>query len=108
MISTIGAARIHINQTWKAQGHDGWLPATQDPFRYSIGLGVSVFASSYEGQHLTWGILDSAFRGLEDCLIQNKWYQNAMFRIYDSGWGHVGDGSVVEAVAAMIPDLQSE
>lgn len=108
MNSTISAARQHIDQTWKAHGHDGWLPATLDPFKYTIDLGVTVFASSSENQHLTWGILDSALRGLEDCLIRNALYQNAMFRIFDSDWGQVGDGSVVEAVAAMIPDLQSD
>lgn len=108
MNATISAARQYIEQIWKAQGHDGWIPATHDPFRYSIDLGVSVFATRGANQHLTWGILDSALRGLEECLIRNSWYQNAMFRIFDSNWGQVGDGSVVEAVAAMIPDLQSD
>ena len=100
MNATISAARLYIDQTWK--GHDGWLSATQDPFRYSIGRGISIFASSYENEHLTWGILASTLKGLQDCLIANSWYQTAIFTIFDSNWGHVGDGSVMESVAGML------
>ena len=69
--------------------------ATEDPFRFDIDIGVSVAAKSRPNEHLTWGILSSTLRGLQECLFPNDWYEEVVFKIFDSAWGPVGDGSVM-------------
>lgn len=101
MDSAITTARLDINQTLMEHGHDGWLSHSEDPFRLHTQRGVSVMAKSAQSQHLTWGILDSTMKGLQDCLIKNKWYQAAWFQIFDGQWGQVGWGSLMESVAGM-------
>ena len=93
MSLTIDAAKSYVKRTIDVRG-DGWLPPSKDPFQFDINVGVSLAASSAPHQHLTWGILGSALRGLQECLLQNGWYKEAHFQIFDSDWGHVGDGTL--------------
>ena len=88
---TLEAAKAYADRKIKVEG-DGWLPHSKDPFRFDIDIGISVAARSRPDQHLTWGILSSAIRGLQECLFPNDWYEEGNFQIYDSDWGHVGDG----------------
>lgn len=90
MSLTINAAKSYAERKIKLEG-DGWL---EDPFWFDINIGISVAARSRPNQHLTWGILSSALRGLQECLFPNDWYEEGRFQIFDSDWGHVGDGSL--------------
>lgn len=74
---------------------DGWLPEGSDPFRYDDHLGARIFAISAQDENLTWGILGSTLKGIQDCVIYNGWSQGVVFQIFDGPWGHVGNGNIV-------------
>ena len=76
---------------------------TEDPFRFDINVGVSIAAKSRPNEHLTWGILSSTLRGLQECLFPNDWYYEAVFKTFDSAWGPVGDGSLNGYERAVTP-----
>lgn len=75
----------------------------EDPFRFDINIGVSIGAESSPHEHLTWGILSSTLRGLQECLLPNDWYNEAAFKIFDSDWGPVGDGSLSGYERTVVP-----
>lgn len=95
MRSVIRNAQERVKATIAPPGHDGWLPQSQDPWRYIDGLGAVIRAKSAEDEHLTWGILGAALQGLEDCVLQNDWFQETAFQTFDGDWGHVGDGELL-------------
>lgn len=94
MTETISSATAYVATTIRSSG-DTWLPTKDDPFVFGDKLAVRFKAKSAKKQHLTWGILGSTLKGLQDCLIYNEWYQEARMQIFDAPWGHVGDGSLV-------------
>ena len=74
---------------------DGWLPASDDPFRYNINAGIAIGVRSVRNEHLTWGVLGNALRGFLECVSVNEWYDEAHFDIFDGDSGHVGVGVLI-------------
>ena len=93
---TINAAINYIERAIHVRG-DGWLPASNDPFRYDINAGIAVAAESAPNVHLTWGVLGNALRGLLNCVAVNQWYNEAKFEVFNGDSGHVGDGALTNA-----------
>lgn len=98
---TVNAAISYIERAIHVRG-DGWLPASNDPFRYDINAGIAVAASSAPNVHLTWGVLGNALRGLLNCVAVNGWYDEAYFEVYNGDSGHVGDGALANAKRRII------
>ena len=96
MRNTIKNALAQIDIIIRTSG-DGWLPEEYDPFRYDDHSGAKIYAKSAENQHLTWGILGTSLKGLQECVIRNAWFQDAIFQIFDGAWGHVGNGYIVKS-----------
>ena len=94
--ATINAAISYIERAIHVRG-DGWLPASNDPFRYDINAGIAVAAESAPDAHLTWVVLGNALRGLLNCVAMNQWYNEANFEIFNGDSGHVGDGALANA-----------
>ena len=101
MRNAITNAQRWVLTVIRASG-DSWLPKREDPFSYDDKLGAHITARSTQNHHLTWGILGNALKGLQDCVIRNEWYQDAVFQIFDGPWGHVGDGSVLGSAQSTI------
>ena len=93
---TINAAIRYIERAIQARG-DGWLPASNDPFRYDLNAGIAIAARSAPNVHLTWGVLRNALRGLLNCVAVNEWYDEAQFEVFNGDSGHVGDGALANA-----------
>lgn len=98
---TVNAAISYIERAIHVRG-DGWLPASNDPFRYDINAGIAVAARSAPNVHLTWGVLGNALRGLLNCVAVNGWYDEAYFEVYNGDSGHVGDGALANAKRRII------
>lgn len=92
MTKTISSATSYVEMIIRSSG-DGWLPT--DPFVFEDKHGLRFMVESAKKQHLTWGILESTLKGLQDCVIYNGWYQEVRLQIFDAPWGHVGDGSLL-------------
>ena len=96
MALTINSARVYIKRAIQVRG-DGWLPASNDPFRYDINAGIALAASSAPNAHLTWEVLGNTLRGLQECLVVNEWYDEARFEVFNGDYGHVGDGTLTNS-----------
>ena len=96
MTFTINAAINYIERVIHNRG-DGWLPASNDPFRYDINAGIAVAVRSAPNVHLTWSVLGDALRGLLNCIAVNQWYDEAHFEVFNGDSGHVGDGALANA-----------
>ena len=98
---TINAAIRYVERAIQIRG-DGWLPDSNDPFRYDLNAGIAVAARSAPDVHLTWGVLGNALRGLLNCVAVNEWYEEARFEIFNGDSGHVGDGALANAQRRII------
>ena len=75
-----------------AKVRDGTIPS--DRF-FQQNQGLTLCAHSVRKNHLTWGVLGAALKGLGSVLgtagsVEN--YKAAWFDIFDSDWGNVGRG----------------
>ncbi len=89
-----------------AKVRDGTIP--HDRF-FQQNRGLTLCAHSVRKDHLTWGVLGAALKGLGTVLgtagsIEN--YKAAWFDIFDSDWGNVGRGILSDNITDVIPCCQ--
>ena len=71
--------------------------ASDNPWRYSIDLGIRIVVRTHPGAHLSWQVVYNALEGLEIYLIDPPGHGSfCEFRIFEAGVP-VGEG-LTEAV----------
>ena len=101
----------YIGERLRRKG-DGPLAPKNDPFGFkSSTTDINFFAQSVQGQHMTWGVLQTAVEGLYRVLPAEYRYYTTKFQIWDYEqvfqWGFGEVNSTNPSIVAIGNDTNS-